>query len=147
MKKYLISIGLVIIGVTIYSFDFDKSKVDARWYTKEQVSLGKEVFFKNCASCHGQKAEETVEWRKKLADGSYPAPPLNDQAHAWHHPKWQLMQIIDNGGASYGGKMPGFKDSLTTNEKEAAIAYFQTFWADEFYNLWKDKRKGLEDKK
>lgn len=32
MKKYLISIGLVIIGVTIYSFDFDKSKVDGRWY-------------------------------------------------------------------------------------------------------------------
>ena len=147
MKNYLIPIGLLVLGITIYSFDFNKDKVDGRWYSKEQVSLGKEVFLKNCASCHGQKAEKTVEWKKTLADGSYPAPPLNDKAHAWHHPKWQLMQIIDNGGAAYGGKMPGFKDTLTNTEKEATIAYFQTFWGDEFYNLWKDKRKGLEDKK
>ena len=148
MKKYLLAIGVLsIIGITIYSIDFDKNQVDGRWYTKEQISLGKEVFLKNCASCHGQKAEKTVEWRKTLPDGSYPPPPLNDKAHAWHHPKWQLMKIINNGGAAYGGKMPGFKDVLTEKEKEASIAYFQSFWGDEFYKIWKESRKGLEDKK
>ena len=47
-------------------------------------------------------------------------------------------------------KDENFKNSLiaiTNTEKEATIAYFQTFWGDEFYNLWKDKRKGLGDKK
>merc|ERR1711879_664018 len=135
MKKFLLTIGIITVGITIYIFDFDKNIVDGRWYTKEQISLGKEVFLNNCASCHGQKAEKTVEWRKTLPDGLYPPPPLNDKAHAWHHPKWQLMQIINDGGAPYKGKMPPFRDVLKEEEKEAAIAYFQTFWADEFYNL------------
>lgn len=148
-KKIIVLVSTVLVlAVVFFIFNTNEAKkVDGRWYTKEQVSLGKEVFFKNCASCHGKKAEKTVEWRKKLADGSYPPPPLNDKAHAWHHPKWQLLEIINKGGALYGGKMPAFEKVLTDEEKELAIAYFQSFWADEFYNLWKDKRKGLEPKR
>ena len=83
-----------------------------------------------------KKAEKTINWKKTLSDGSYPPPPLNDTAHAWHHPKWQLIEIITNGGAKYDGKMPPFKNILTNEEKEDAIAYFQSLWSDEFYNLW-----------
>lgn len=32
--------------------------------------------------------------------------------------------------------MPPFKNILTNEEKEDAIAYFQSLWSDEFYNLW-----------
>lgn len=136
---------LLIVGVVI-SFSKNENTVENRWYTKEQVSLGEKVFLKNCASCHGQKAEKTIDWRKKLPDGSYPPPPLNDNAHAWHHPKWQLTQIINDGGAPYDGKMPPFKEVLTEEEKEATISYFQSFWSDEIYEIWLNSRKGLKGK-
>ena len=110
-----------------------------RWYTKEQVKNGQKVFAKNCASCHGYKAEKTIDWKKTLADGSYPPPPLNDKAHAWHHPYSQLVRIIKNGGASYGGKMPAFKNKLSDKEIDEAIAYFQSFWEDKYYTLWLER--------
>jgi mono/diheme cytochrome c family protein len=123
-----------------------KDKASKRWYTKEQVMLGKEVFANNCAVCHGFKAEKTIEWKKTLSDGSYPPPPLNGTAHAWHHPYKQMIEIITDGGASYKGNMPAFKDSLTLEEKDAAIAYFQSFWSDDIYNKW-IKYDGLKGKK
>jgi hypothetical protein len=43
--------------------------------------------------------------------------------------------------------MPSFKKVLTQEEKEAAIAYFQSFWSDEIYELWNVKLKGLKEKK
>lgn len=147
MNKPFLIITTIIIGLFTYGISVENDKIKGRWYTKEQVDLGKEVFINNCASCHGKNAEKTVNWKTKLSDGSYPPPPLNDKAHAWHHPKWQLMKIINEGGTAYGGKMPSFKKVLTQEEKEAAIAYFQSFWADEFYLLWKDKLKGLKEKK
>jgi hypothetical protein len=54
------------------------------------------------------------------------------------------MKIIKNGGASYGGKMPSFKDRLSNKEIEAAIAYFQSFWLDKSYNLWIKELNGLK---
>lgn len=148
LKKISLLIILVLVGVLVFvNFNQNEKKtIDNRWYTKEQLSLGKDVFLKNCASCHGTKAEKTVDWKKTLSDGSYPPPPLNENAHAWHHPKWQLMQIITNGGAPYDGKMPAFKDTLTEEEKEATISYFQSFWSDKIYKIWLDSREGLKDK-
>ena len=35
-----------------------------------------------------------------------------------------------------GGKMPAFRDVLESDEKLAAIAYFQSFWDDETYHQW-----------
>lgn len=146
LKNISLLVIILILGVAVISFNKDDNKIDNRWYTKEQVSLGKEVFLKNCASCHGKKAEKTTDWRKTLSDGSYPPPPLNDNAHAWHHPKWQLMQIITDGGAPYDGRMPAFKEKLTEKEKEATISYFQSFWSDEIYEIWLNSRKGLKGK-
>jgi mono/diheme cytochrome c family protein len=74
--------------LVVINFNKDENTIDNRWYTKEQVFLGKEVFLKNCASCHGEKAEKTVDWKKMLSDGSYPSPPLNDN---------DMLGIILNG--------------------------------------------------
>lgn len=112
-----------------------------RWYTKQQVLEGKDIFANNCASCHGFKAEKTLTWKKKLEDGSYPPPPLNDKAHAWHHPYSQLHEIIKNGGSSYGGAMPAFKDKLNDSQIDSAISYFQSFWADKYYGYWLERDK------
>jgi mono/diheme cytochrome c family protein len=108
-----------------------------RWYAPEAVNHGREVFTQNCAVCHGAQAQGTAgDWREKLDDGSFPPPPLNGSAHAWHHPQEILLRVIDYGGEAMGGKMPAFIDVLDQSEKEAAIAYFQSFWSDEIYQQW-----------
>ena len=160
MKKFSLIFTLVLLlGLSLtYFFPKDKDKVEAtksmvsqalsvqRWYSPLQVTRGKEVFANNCASCHGYSAEKTLNWKQSLSDGSYPPPPLNDKAHAWHHPYSQLLTIINNGGKAYGGKMPSFKAILKDHEKEDSIAYFQSFWSDKIYEEWVENG-GLKDKK
>ncbi len=110
---------------------------EERWYTGAQLESGQKVFLGNCAVCQGKQAQGlTADWRLRLADGSYPPPPLNGTAHAWHHPLSQLRSSVRDGGIPLGGKMPGFKGRLSTDEQIAAIAYFQSFWTDELYEQW-----------
>ena len=113
-----------------------------RWYSSEQVKLGKQVFAKNCSACHGLDAQGTFNWKKPLPDGSYPPPPLNGSAHAWHHPLKMLKHTVDYGGTKVGGKMPPFINQLSENDKEASIAFFQSKWSDAIYQAWV-KRGGL----
>ena len=120
-----------------------EENVAGRWYTPSQLEHGRVVFKNNCAGCHGENAQGTFRWNKKLADGSYPPPPLNGSAHTWHHPKRLLKRTIDNGGIPVGGKMPAFKDKLTEQDKEAVIAFFQSYWPDEIYAEWLN-RGGLK---
>ena len=109
----------------------------ARWYSASQLAAGSEVFGANCARCHGSEAQGLVDdWKRKLDDGSFPPPPLNGSAHAWHHPQSVLLQVIDNGGADFGGNMPAFASVLQPAEKLSAIAFFQSFWSDEIYQQW-----------
>lgn len=119
------------------SEDLAGNQVSGRWYSESDVALGESVFANNCAECHGINAEGLADdWRERLPDGSFPPPPLNGSAHAWHHPQSVLLQVISEGGIALGGKMPGFESVLDQQEKLAAIAYFQNFWSDEIYANW-----------
>ena len=110
-----------------------------RWYTGAQATAGAQVFASNCAVCHGDLAQGlTEDWRAKMDDGSFPPPPLNGSAHAWHHPRSVLLQVVNNGGAAFGGKMPPFENLLNEEEKLQAIAFFQSLWSDEIYLQWED---------
>lgn len=109
---------------------------DERWYSKTQVEKGKIVFDMNCAICHGAEASGTTDWREPLADGRYPAPPLNGTAHSWHHPQDALRLQIKQGGAQLGGWMPPMRQSLTDEQVDEVIAYFQSLWSDEIYSAW-----------
>ncbi len=108
-----------------------------RWYSAELQAQGRAVFAQNCASCHGNNAQGLADdWRARQADGSFPPPPLNGSAHAWHHPLSVLRQVVDEGGTALGGQMPGFAGQLSEEEKLAAIAFFQSYWSDEIYAQW-----------
>ncbi len=108
-----------------------------RWYSESQVETGRAVFQENCSECHGELAEGIVsDWRSRLDDGSFPPPPLNGSAHAWHHPLPVLLQVINQGGIPLGGRMPAFATVLDDEQKLAAVAYFQSFWSDEIYQQW-----------
>ena len=115
----------------------DATPVAGRWYSVEQVQKGSRVFQDQCAQCHGVQAQGiTADWRMRLEDGSFPAPPLNGSAHAWHHPLSVLLQVINRGGVPLGGQMPAFANRISDKEKLAAIAYFQSFWNDDLYGNW-----------
>ena len=93
------------------------------------AQLGQVTFEQNCVSCHGKNGEGIVkDWKKRQADGSYPAPPVNGSAHAWHHSPKTLLSTINNGGAKLGGQMPAFKDQLSEEEKQALLDYMYSLW-------------------
>lgn len=109
----------------------------ARWYSSNQLDLGAQVFADNCADCHGIRAQGLYgDWKQRLPDGSLSPPPLNGNAHAWHHSLSVLLGVINTGGAPFGGNMPSFEASLNEQEKLAAIAYFQDFWSTQTYDDW-----------
>jgi len=112
------------------------SLVNGRWYKQSHVTQGKAIFKDNCAACHGSNGQSIFGWKERLADGSFPPPPLNGSAHSWHHPLSQLLGTIKAGGIARGGKMPSFKDQLSDEEIVSAAAYFQNFWSDDIYQAW-----------
>lgn len=110
--------------------------VHLRWYRKDQVSTGAALYRENCASCHKENAEGTLEWKKRDANGKLPPPPLNGTAHAWHHSLDGLRTVVRRGGIPIGGSMPGFAEKLSQDEIDAILAWVQSHWSDEIYTIW-----------
>jgi len=142
--KFLLIIPLLLPLSACSDEQIAKADTSERWYSSEDISFGQNIFINNCAVCHGDKAQGLVkDWKQTLADGGYPAPPLNGTAHAWHHPLRSLLRTTQNGGIPLGGTMPGFKDKLSQSEQLAAIAYFQSLWPEKTYQAWLE-RDGLK---
>jgi mono/diheme cytochrome c family protein len=108
----------------------------ARQLDAKQLALGKQIFADNCAQCHGDQAQGTPNWRKRDADGHYPAPPLNGSGHGWHHSTEVLGNVINNGSVPGQGKMPAWEGKLSAQEVSAVIAWFQSTWPQPVYNAW-----------
>lgn len=107
-----------------------------RWYTPDQLERGRTLYTENCAACHGAGGEGQPNWQERDSMGFYPAPPLNADGHAWHHPLSQMLKTLDTGGGPNGGMMPSFMDVLDEDEKHAVIAYVQNLWPDATYEEW-----------
>ena len=103
-----------------------------RWYTEEQVQRGEAIFEAQCMACHGEGARGDENWRTRDEDGNLRPPPLDGSAHAWHHPLDELRVIIADGQSN----MPGFGNTLSEEEIDAVIAWFQSLWPDEVYEAW-----------
>lgn len=149
---YLKMISILSISMILLS-SCDKGNIESKTspQTKKIVvrnidtikySYGQKLFLKNCASCHGNKAEGTEHWRKTNKDGKYPPPPLNGTAHAWHHSLKVLSDIIKDGTADIGGDMPAWKDKLSDKEIESILVFIQAQWPDEIYAIWYENYYG-----
>lgn len=106
------------------------------------VVRGRELYAAHCASCHGAFAEGTPDWRKRHADGTFPPPPLDGSAHAWHHPDQLLLRIMRDGGQSYGptyrGAMPPMGKVVNAQERLAILQYLKSLWPDEAWRVQQD---------
>ena len=71
----------------------------------------------------------------------YPAPPLNGTAHAWHHSPLQLLKTINEGGIKMGGQMPAFENTLSDDEKQAALDYIMSLWPRELKTKYDERFK------
>lgn len=111
-----------------------------------QVARGKAVYAQYCIECHGADGKgQAGDWRVRDADGHFPPPPLDDSAHAWHHPTAVLLEVIREGSPQGEGKMPAWKGRLTEQQMQDVVAYIKSLWSDEVYALWlKMERQSLE---
>lgn len=141
-RVVVFSVIIILLGFFVILQMTPRSQVEGRWYTHEAVDKGARLFQQHCAGCHGAEAEGTREWKKTDSLGNYPPPPLNGTAHAWHHDISVFKRTIREGGASLGGTMPPFKDKLSESDMDAVIAYFQSKWSDEIYQLWEERNLG-----
>jgi len=107
-----------------------------RWYSKDQLERGRALYAQNCAGCHGAGGEGQPDWQERDSMGFYPAPPLNADGHAWHHPLAEMLKTLDTGGGPNGGTMPSFIDVLDDSGKHDVLAYVQSLWPDATYEEW-----------
>ncbi len=103
---------------------------------------GQEIFASTCAACHGVNGEGQPNWHIPRDDGTLPAPPLNGDAHTWHHGDGLLYRIIREGGTflevpgipNFKSGMPAFAEQLSHQEIVAVITYIKTFWTGKTSN-------------
>lgn len=108
-----------------------------RQFAPGHVAQGKAVYEHYCQACHGPGGQgQAGDWREKGPDGKYPPPPLDDSAHAWHHPTKILRQVIKHGSPGGTGNMPAWKDVLTDAQIDDVIVYIKSLWSDEVYAIW-----------
>ena len=103
-----------------------------------QVALGKPVYDRLCASCHGARLEGQPSWQEKLPTGRMPAPPHDASGHTWHHPDSVLFGITKLGlvpgkyaPPGYQSDMPAFGGVIPDEEIWAVLAYIKSSWPTE----------------
>lgn len=109
---------------------------EQRAYDTQQLLRGEQLYNQNCANCHGAGAMGASNWRQRGTDGRFLPPPLNGTAHAWHHPLDQLRQTIKNGGPKGQSNMPAWGATLSDEQIDDIIAWFQSLWPAEAYKAW-----------
>ena len=104
---------------------------------KPDLALGEKRYAQHCASCHGANLEGQPDWRKRLPNGRFPAPPHDASGHTWHHPDEVLFGITKHGlvppyaPAGYESDMPAFGGKLSDQEIRAVLAYIESRWPPE----------------
>jgi mono/diheme cytochrome c family protein len=117
-----------------------------RYQEVHQIARGQAVYTQHCLACHGTEGKGPAgDWRIRDAAGRFPPPPLDDSAHAWHHPTAVLLEVIREGSPGGQGNMPAWKDTLSEQQMQDVVAYIKSLWSEEVYQLWwKMERQSLE---
>jgi mono/diheme cytochrome c family protein len=100
------------------------------------ATLGKTLYAKLCATCHGANLEGQRDWKSPLASGRMPAPPHDASGHTWHHADGVLFRITREGpaavvGGSYQSDMPGFGNIMSDEEIRAVLAFIKSTWPEQ----------------
>lgn len=112
-----------------------------------QAARGRAVYAQNCLQCHGAEGKgQAGDWRIRDAAGRFPPPPLDDSAHAWHHPTAVLVEVVREGSPGGQGNMPAWKDKLSEQEIQDVVTYIKSLWSEPVYQLWwKAEQQSLQN--
>jgi mono/diheme cytochrome c family protein len=149
MKTHLAGALLAVLALT--ACERTPSGTDAgppdRYQDAQQIARGQAVYTQHCMACHGTDGKGPPgDWRIRDADGRFPPPPLDDSAHAWHHPTAALLETVRDGSPGGQGNMPAWNGTLSEQAMQDVVAYIKSLWSDPVYQLWwKMERQSLED--
>lgn len=139
-KRIAVIIGalsILLLGASLFIYDSSTSSklayIDPS--DKQLVADGKQIYARDCASCHGTKLEGEPNWRMRQANGRLPAPPHDETGHTWHHADTLLIEITKNGlvpgmtaPEGYVSDMPAYKAILNDHDIRAVLAYIKSSW-------------------
>ena len=143
LRNILIVPGL-LTGILLSACDEVSTTPDSaaavtlsRDFDSPQVVRGRAIYDQHCAECHGAQGKGPIgDWRIRDAEGKFPPPPLDDSAHAWHHPTAVLLEMVREGSPQGQGNMPAWKEKLSEQEMQDVVAYIKSLWSDQAYQLW-----------
>ena len=141
------TVAFLVVAVTIALWQEGKSEADPS--NVQQVTLGKSMYARHCAACHGASLEGQPNWKEKLPSGRIPAPPHDASGHTWHHPDAVLFGITKHGVVpgkfgppGYQSDMPAFGVVLSDKEIWAVLAYIKSVWPEQIRRAQADMTRG-----
>ena len=142
-KKVLIVIFLTFPFFFLFLYFNQNQEFSLLYSDKEIVNIGKSIYLKNCASCHGKNLEGQKNWQIRQNDGYLLAPPHDKTGHTWHHSDYYLFMVTKLGieeiiKKSYPNNMPIYKDLLNDKEIISVLSYIKSTWPEEI-RIMQDK--------
>lgn len=139
MALFAAAFGFLVITIAVTLWSGRRSPADPE--NARQVALGKQVYERHCAACHGVRLEAQPNWQERLPSGRMPAPPHDASGHTWHHPDAVLFGITKHGlvpgkyaPPSYQSDMLAFGGQLSDGEIWAVLAYIKSSWPKDIRN-------------
>ena len=134
-KFFIISVLITLPILYFFTTYSNKSNASINLNLTDSsiIENGKQIYAKNCASCHGINLEGQKNWMSRLPDGLMPAPPHDETGHTWHHSDRFLFMVTKYGieeliGEKYLNNMPVYKDILSDEEIIAVLSYIKSTW-------------------
>lgn len=137
LKNKFFIISVLIALLTLYFFttysNNSNASINLNITDSSIIESGKQIYAKNCASCHGINLEGQKNWMSRLPDGLMPAPPHDETGHTWHHSDRFLFMVTKYGieeliGEKYLNNMPVYKDILSDEEIISVLSYIKSTW-------------------
>ncbi len=98
------------------------------------VARGKDLYARECASCHGANGQGVPGWETKSTTSKPLAPPHDGTGHTWQHPDHALIELTKYGTSEVAcrtivpGVMPEFSEVLPDGDVIAILSYIKAKW-------------------
>ncbi|MGA2126456.1 MAG: cytochrome c [Xanthobacteraceae bacterium] len=98
-----------------------------------RVEIGKGIYRRHCASCHGRYLQGQPLWQVTDEDAGRRAPAHDESGHTWQHSDQALFHMTKHGRFATAdpgavSHMPAFEDVLSDADILAVIAFIKRRW-------------------